>query len=232
MRRERISAKTHRLIASRWPTVGVFDDLTSDPEDLKAAFILESLTNDRFSLLQDRLLLLRDDQIVSGPGATMVMAAFLHADSAGGRFSDSRMGAWYAALDVKTAIEETVYHNDRRLRLSDGGFPCHIQMRELVSSVESDLIDVRGLQASMPDLYHPTDYRQSQAFAAGLRWVETPEIGIVYDSVRNPGGVNVCLFSPAAVVLPVVQGDHYEYRWDSAGRVSVGLLTELPRPGG
>jgi hypothetical protein len=44
-----IHQKTHRLIASRFPTVGVFDDLTSDPQDLRAAFLLESLTNDRLA---------------------------------------------------------------------------------------------------------------------------------------------------------------------------------------
>ena len=30
-----IHQKTHRLIASRFPTVGVFDDLTGDPQDLR-----------------------------------------------------------------------------------------------------------------------------------------------------------------------------------------------------
>ena len=41
-----LRARTHRLIASRWPTIGVFDTVAS-AEDLEAALLLESLTNDR-----------------------------------------------------------------------------------------------------------------------------------------------------------------------------------------
>jgi len=49
LRRSRIRRKTHRLIASKYPTVGIFDDLASDPGDVRAAFILEALTNDRLA---------------------------------------------------------------------------------------------------------------------------------------------------------------------------------------
>ena len=85
IKRARIRRKTHRLIATKYPTVGVFDDLASDPGDLRAAFILEALTNDR--LAAQRINLLPDEEIIAGPvdsGASIVMAAFLHADEAGG----------------------------------------------------------------------------------------------------------------------------------------------------
>src|SRR5215216_1194791 len=154
---------THRLIASRYPPVGVFDDLAADKQDLAMAFLLESATNDRLAILSRRLPLLPANEIVQGPGATMVMAAFLHADDAGGRFTDGRLGAWYASFDVDTAIAETVHHSARRLRLSDGAFPSNIQMRELVAGIDCDLIDIRGQQKSRPDLYRPDDYSASQA---------------------------------------------------------------------
>ena len=127
LKRSRIRRKTHRLIASKYPTVGVFDDLTSDPGDLRVAFALEAMTNDRIAA--QRINLLPDEEIISGPvgsGASIVMAAFLHADQAGGRFTDSRLGGWYAAFELETAIAETLYHNDRRLRLSVDGFPNRI----------------------------------------------------------------------------------------------------------
>ena len=147
----RVTTGTHRLIASRFPTVGVFDDLTADPADLAIAFLLESATNDRLSVLSRRLPLLPATEIVQGPGATQVMAAFLHADEIGGRFTDGRLGAWYASLDVETAIAETVHHNTRRLRLSENGFPSSIQMRELVARIDCDLTDIRGARAARPD---------------------------------------------------------------------------------
>src|SRR4030095_12440985 len=124
---------------SRYPTVGVFDDLATDRDELEIAILLESATNDRLSVLSRRLPLLPDSEIVQGPGATMIMAAFLHADEAGGRFTHGRVGAWGAALGVDTAIPETVHHSTRRLRLSDGAFPSSIQMRELVADIDCDL---------------------------------------------------------------------------------------------
>ena len=108
------------------------------------AFLLKSATNDRLGILSRRLPLLPRSEIVQGPGATMVMAAFLHADEAGGRFTDGRLGAWYASLDVATAIAETAYHSTRRLRLSAGAFPSNIQMRQLVAGIDCALVDIRG----------------------------------------------------------------------------------------
>src|SRR5437879_8027291 len=153
-----VAAPTHRLIASRFPTVGAFDDLTTDREELEIAFLLESATNDRLAVLSRRLPLLPDSEIVHGAGATMIMAAFLHADAAGGRFTDGRLGAWYASLDVDTAIRETLYHSTRRLRLSAGAFPSNIQMRELIAGIDCDLIDIRGRQTARRELYDPDDY--------------------------------------------------------------------------
>jgi hypothetical protein len=160
----------------------------------------------------------------------MVMAAFLHADETGGRFTDGRLGAWYASVDVETAIAETVYHSTRRLRLSDGAFPSNIQMRELVAGIDCDLIDIRGQQKDRPDLYEKDDYRASQAFGVGLRWPASGagENGIVYEGVRRAGGMNICVYRPSLIQLPVNQADHYEYRWDAAGQLSVLRLTNVP----
>lgn len=227
--RRAVRGDSHRLIASRYPVIGVFDDVAADAADLRAAFLLESLTNDRLALAARRLQRLPDQEMVTGAGASLVMAAFLHADPAGGRFTDGRLGAWYAALDVETAIAETLYHNDRRLRLSAGGFPNRIQIRELIAAISAGLLDLRGLRQARPELYAMDDYSASQAFGTGLRWPRSgdPETGIIYDSVRRAGGTNVCLFRPPEVRLPVVQGGHFEYRWDSQGLASVVTLTDV-----
>lgn len=220
---------THRLIASRYPTIGPFDDLTADKDELAVAYLLESVTNDRLAILARRLPLLPENEIVEGPGATMVIAAFLHADEAGGRFTDGRLGAWYASFDVATGIDETVHHSTRRLRLSDGAFPNTIQIRELVAGIDCELIDIRGQRSSRGDLYDPDDYGASQAFGVSLRWPASGqgENGIVYDSVRRARGTNVCVYRPSLIILPVNQGDHYEYRWDASGQVTVLRLTTI-----
>ena len=232
LRRTRIHDRTHRLIASRYPTIGVFDGLADDEEELRLAFLLESATNDRHRLHANRLSLLPLGEVVSGPTASIVMAAFLHVDEQGGRFTDGRLGAWYASLAVETAIAETLDHSDRRLRLSEGAFPSTIQIRELVATPDVELCDLRGEQETRPELYHPdpANYAAAQAFAADLRWPGEGglgEDGLIYDSVRHEGGINLCLFRPSLIPLPVLQGDHYEYRWDARGQTHVVRLTNV-----
>jgi hypothetical protein len=226
LKRAQVAGESHRLVASRYPVIGIFDDLTSDPDELRVAFVLEAATNDR---LTRRLAFLPDSEIVSGPGATLVMAAFLHADPAGGRFTDGRLGAWYAALEVETAIAETLHHNDRRLRLSAGGFPNRIQIRQLIAAVRCELVDLRGMRERRPELYRPDDYSASQAFGIRLRWPEggEGEAGIVYDSVRREGGTNLCIFRPSLVRLPALQGDHFEYSWNNRGDATVMRLSNV-----
>jgi len=210
--------------------VGVFDDIADDEDDLRAAFMLEGLTNGRLQAA-DRLNALPRGGVVAGPTASIAMAAFLHCADGGGRFSDGRLGAWYAATEIETAIEETVFHNERRLRLSAAGFPARLQMRELVLTVDMEMLDLRGLKADRPELYDPDTYLQSQAFAAERRWpFAQPGLdGFVYDSVRRRAGQNVCIFRPGALPLPIVQGAHYEYAWDGGGELTILALSKVER---
>jgi RES domain-containing protein len=226
--RVRFAGRTHRLIASCYPTVGVFDDIAADEDEVRTAFLLESLSSSR---LQTRLAALPAGGVATGPTASLVMAAFLHCSVSGGRFTDHRLGAWYACTEIETAIEETVHHHERRLRLSDAGFPARIQMRELIADLDLDLLDVRKAQGGPAEIYDPEDYGPSQAFAASRRWpfAEQSEDGLVFDSVRRAGGTNVCVFRPAAVTLPIIQGAHYEYVWDARGEPAVLLLTSVAR---
>jgi hypothetical protein len=91
-------------------------------------------------------------------------------------------------------------------------------MRELLATPEVDLIDVRA-----EDGYHaPDDYGPSQAFGEAIR--NAGHDGIFYLSVRRRGGNNVVIYKPRRL-LPVIQGDHYEYVWDAAGQFNAARLT-------
>jgi RES domain-containing protein len=228
--RSRLTARTVRLIASRFPPVGVFDDIAGSEADLRAAFELEELTNTRL-MATARLRQIPGGEVAHGaPGASLIMAAFLYASETGGRFTDGRLGGWYAATELGVALAETAYHHERRLRASAQGFPARIQMRELVAVFDAEFLDLRGLQASHPDLYHLDDYAASQAFAAARRWpfATVAETGVIYDSVRRPGGVNLCVWRALSVPTPVEQGDHFDYVWDAAGQLSILKLTSVP----
>lgn len=221
--------KTHRLINSRYPPIDVFEGLYTNETERRIAFILEQATSPRVVGRLDALPLGSLPMSASNDGASYVAAAFIYTSETGGRFNSAKLGAWYAAFDIETAIAETLHHNTRRLEASAAGFPNRIQLRELIVTVSVDALDLRGAQAVRPELYHPTDYARSQAFADDIRWpyAQPGEDALVYDSVRNAGGANLCVFRPQAVPLPVLQGEHLEYHWDADGVARVLKLTKL-----
>ena len=44
-----------------------------------------------------------------------------------------------------------------------------------------------------------------------------------------PVGVfdDVCVYRPSRIILPVNQVDHYEYRWDASGAISILKLANV-----
>lgn len=200
---------SHRIVPSIFPPRGLFDAV-ADPADLDAVFALEALTNDRLREQAGHLRRIPPERRVSGPGTTPVMSAFTHVHPDGGRFSTAKFGAYYAARELPTAIAETVYHRERFLRASNEP-PIDLQMRSYQGNVRADLHDVRG--GDWPRLHDPHSYAISQAFATRLR--DKGSEGIVFDSVRKPGGQCVALFYPD-LIGPVKQGPHLLYRWDGA----------------
>ncbi len=200
---------SHRIVPSIFPPRGLFDAV-ADPADLDAVFALEALTNDRLREQLGHLRRIPPERRVSGPGTTPVMSAFTHVHPDGGRFSTAKFGAYYAARELPTAIAETVYHRERFLRASNEP-PIDLQMRSYLGNIRADLHDVRG--GDWPRLHDPHSYAISQAFATRLR--DKGSEGIVFDSVRKPGGQCVALFYPD-LIGPVKQGPHLLYRWDGA----------------
>ena len=220
----RVRGRAHRLVPSRFPPIGVFDRVAS-PADAIDAMLLESLTNDRVRTALERASVMPEsDWVVGVPGATIVMAAFLHAAPEGGRFNGPRLGAWYAARDLQTAVRETIYHHTRRIAASAMGFDATITMREFVTALDARLIDLRARRDAFPALYDSDDYTVSQRFGEARR--QAGDIGIVWNSVRRPSGECVVIYRPR-LLLPVTQGQHLEYRWHGSPEPEVLRLESI-----
>jgi len=200
-----------RLVSSRFPPQGLFDRVAR-PEDLEIVLEIEGLTNDRLRQEAGEINLVPPEDRVSGPGTTPIMAAFTHLNPEGSRFTDGTYGVYYAAKTIDTAIAETTFHRARFLAATEEP-PIEIDLRSYASDLDAQLHDIRGLQDTSPRLYDPDParYGTPQSFAAGLRAQGSD--GIVYDSVRDPGGECVAIFRPP-VLAPVRQGSHYCYVWD------------------
>ena len=195
-----------RLVASRFPPVGVFDRVAR-AADLAAVFEIESLTNDRLRNDWGDLNHVPPAERVSGEGTTPIMAAFTHLNPTGSRFSDGSYGVYYAAHSLHTAIVETAYHKARFLAATREA-AIEIDMRAYAADLDARLHDLRGATAHWPELFasEPASYAPAQAFARDLR--AQGSNGIAYDSVRDPGGQCVAVFRPRAL-SPVRQSRHF-----------------------
>lgn len=200
--------RAYRVVPSRFPPVGVFDAI-ADEKDRDALYRIESLTNPRLSHEGGELANVPKDRRVGGPGSTPLMAAFTHVNPEGSRFSDGSYGVLYLAHEFDTAVEETVFHREQFLAATKEP-SIDLTMRCYVSGVHGALHDIRGGWKTEHD---PKSYAASRKLGARLRKEDSN--GIVYDSVRKPGGECAALFYPD-LASPCVQGKHLIYRWDGS----------------
>lgn len=210
-----------RVIPSRFPPIDLFETLV-EADELAILYALEALTNDRIQAQVGNLHLVAREDWVTGPGASVVMAAFTHIGRAS-RFSKGDYGIYYAGRDEDTAIAETVFHTERRLR--DTAEPAiEIDMRCYLGDVAEPLEDIRGKAyraLQQPDL---SSWPDCQKFGAERR-AEGAQ-GLLYASARHPGGECIAAFRPRAVSRPV-QGKHLRYRWNGSRIDAVLSITEI-----
>jgi hypothetical protein len=202
-----------RLVSSRFPPVGLFDRV-ADTQDLEIIMEIEGLTNDRLREEIGEIALVPEEDRIYGQGTTPIMAAFTHLNPEGSRFSDGSYGIYYAANTIQTAVAETKFHRARFLAATNEP-PIEIDMRSYASDIDARLHDIRGPHKNLQDIYDPEPacYGAAQKFAKELR--ETGSNGIVYSSVRDPGGECIAVFRPC-LLNPVIQGTHYCYVWDGS----------------
>jgi hypothetical protein len=213
-------AATVRLIPSRYPSVGILDQVAS-PEDLNAIIELETWTNDRISTEIGTLHRLPKEEWVLGkPMASVIMAAFCHPRREGGRFNGPDRGAWYAGRSTNTAHAEVIYHRTEELE-EIGVFDTFVQVRAYLADFHGSFVDIRERRAGFDRLYDPHNYAAPQAFARGL--LDSGANGIVYRSVRDPRGECLACFRPK-LVKNVRVGSHFEYRWNGSRTPAIRRL--------
>ncbi|MDI6024827.1 RES family NAD+ phosphorylase [Corticibacterium sp. UT-5YL-CI-8] len=211
---------TYRLIPSRFPPIGLFDSVAT-AADLQAVMELAGWTNDR--LVSERIHRLPHSEWVYGrPNSSIVMATFLHVAPGGSRFNGPELGAWYAAATIKTAMVEVAHHM-RREAVATGIAELSRTFRTYTATLHGRFVDICG--AEMPDVYDPTDYAASQRFGEAVR--ANGDDGILFDSIRLAGGVNVAAYRPSNI-LDVLQADHYEITVQAASKQIRARLLETP----
>jgi RES domain-containing protein len=201
---------THRLIPAQYADGGasVLARLTDDEDTLNGIFELDNATNDRL-LAESRLLPGVDQrELVFGiPSYRIINASFCHPSPAGGRFNSSDRGAWYAGFELKTSQVEVAYHRQLWLQETKWDEEDTAEYLDYLADFRAEFHDLRGT-SEHADCLSPTSYAASQALAAEL--LELGSAGVVYPSVRRPGGTCIGCFRPV-LVTNVRKGNLYEF---------------------
>ncbi|HEX8058013.1 MAG TPA: RES family NAD+ phosphorylase [Novosphingobium sp.] len=197
-----------RIIRSTFPPIDLFEDI-ADPADWALLISAEQKTNPRIMATIGNIDLVPVERRVGGPGASYLMAPFTHVSTdRPSRFTDGSYGVLYAAAAFETALFETIHHHARFMARTAERPGWTSQFREIVLSVSADLHDLRGRDDPALD---PASYTASQQVGRSLRAAGSE--GLIYPSVRHPGGECVGLFHPDSASDPV-QGRHLDYHWD------------------
>lgn len=222
-----------RIIRSAFPPIDLFEDI-ADPADWPLLISAEQKTNPRIMATIGNLDLVPAERRVGGNGATYLMAPFTHISTdRPSRFSDGRYGVLYVANSFETALFETIHHHSRFMAQTKEAPGWTSQFREIVMSVGADLHDLRSMSAAYLPALDPNSYAASQELAFRLK--DRGSQGVVYPSVRHPGGECAGLFYPDCA-SEAVQGRHLDYHWDGAhvdlvrdaGTGEVFRLVDLP----
>ena len=165
---------------------------------------LAGWTNDR--LVEERLHRLpRSEWVYGRANSSIVMASFMHVAPGGMRFNGPELGAWYAAASLTTSVVEVAHHM-RREAHATGMKEIERDFRVYTARLAGKFVDICGKAAAMPDIYDSSDHSAAQQFGEAMR--AAGETGILYDSLRHKGGINVVSYRPSQI-LDVVQTDHY-----------------------
>ena len=201
-----------RVIPSRFPSVGLFERVAR-PEDFDALYALEAMTNDRIRDEVGEISLVPAEERLFGPGSTCIMAAFTHLNPQGSRFSDGRYGVFYCARKRDTAIAETRFHA-ARFMAATAEPPMRLQMRLYSVEAKGRVADLRQASQAEPRIVDPDDYAYPQSIGRTLR--AEGAHGILYPSVRHPGGECLAAFR-TTLLKNCLHATYLEYNWNGQG---------------
>lgn len=203
--------RTIRLVATARLRESVLLGLV-DADDLAALAEIEGSTSTRLVAQSRGAGEVQAYELVFGvPHANFINAAFAYAKPRQpSRFSGPERGAWYAALDLETSIAEVCFHLTQFLA-DAGKFVAVVEYAELFASFAGEFVDLR------PHPDHPAlDPAKSVGYPAGNALADTARVkglnGVIYPSVRYPGGTCIAALFPHAV-QSVAQGDVYRMTW-------------------
>lgn len=204
--------KTVRLVTTARLREAVLKSLVDSDDELDLLAEIEQATSTRM-IAQERGIsdLAANELVYDVPHAHFINASFAYAKpQQPNRFNGPNRGAWYAALDVETCLAEVGFHLTNALA-DAGDFNATVEYAEMFCSLAGEFLDLRerpdhpALGLDKASAYPVGNALAAKARASGLN-------GIIYPSVRKPGGTCIVALRPAAIQA-VRQGAVYRMTW-------------------
>jgi RES domain-containing protein len=211
-----------RIIPSRFPAINLFERVAG-AEDFDALYALEAMTNARIRDEVGDISLVPPDERLFGDGSSCIMAAFTHLNPHGSRFSDGSYGVFYCARDRQTAIAETRYHQSRFMAATQEP-PMRLSMRLYTVAAHGRVVDLRAASRAEPRIVDPDNYSYAQGIGRTLR--QQNAHGILYPSVRQPGGEALAALRPT-LLKNCLHAAYLEYRWNGQTIDAVFEVSQL-----
>jgi hypothetical protein len=212
------SVQGYRIIPTRFPSIYLYDRVANQ-EEFDLLNELEAMTNPRVLDENGNMSLVPESERLFGNGSGPIMSAFTHLNPLGSRFSNGTYGVFYAGFEKETAIAETRFHQEKFMEATAQS-PMYLQMRLYTMQIQGAIVDLRSACESEPEILSKSSYSYSQARAAKLRL--SGANGILYPSVRNPGGECVAAFK-TVILSDCLHAAYLEYHWDGQ---SINYVTE------
>lgn len=204
---------TIRLIPSGRLKPPVLAPLAATDQALQDLAALEGVTNSRIQASGSGMPDLDPRELVFGrPNDSFVNAAFTHVRPGGNRFNDGLRGAWYCGFDVATSLGEVTYHLTRELD-AIGRYDNVTDYAEMIADFIGPFHDLTETSlATQPYLGADVGlaYPSGQVLARQLR--QQGSNGLIYPSVRYPGGTCLAAFRPS-LVQNLRQGSLWRLTW-------------------
>ncbi len=208
------------MIASKHVGGSVLSRIADSDKHLDDIFTLDNATNDRILVESDISSGIDIHELVFGvPYHRIVNAAFTHPHPLGSRFNGPDRGAWYAALEIETSKAEVSYHKAVDL-VEIGVLEDDVTYDDYTADFSANFHDLRDAKRFTKYL-NPGSYVASQRLAEEL--LASGSLGIIYPSVRRPGGTCIACFRPA-LVMNVTKQSTYRFVWNGTTVPTISLV--------
>src|SRR5215471_18965722 len=206
---------THRLLPAKYSvnSESVLTRIADNDEHLQLIFDLDNATNARLEAEENRRPGITQRELVFNiPNYRIINAAFAHPHPLGARFSTNMRGAWYAAFELATAKAEVMFHKSVEFAEINWSEREEMQYDEYLADFTGSFHDLRSealpedKQEAYAECLKPASYVASQKLAVEL--LDHGSLGVIYPSVRRPGGTCIASFRPS-VVANVRKGNRF-----------------------